>query len=312
LWAIGIFYSLKAAVFLVNAATLIFEGTMKAVSGVMWLWKKRTVAWNAIQKMAIGLQWAWNAAMLANPVGLIIAAIIALVAIAVVLYKKFDFVKDAVDGFVTFAWKALTGLWSMIKSGAIMLFDALTWPYRMAWDVLVSIWGGLGDWFGNIWEGVKEGFSTAWEWIQGIFNFDAWVESIKTVWGGLLSVLTAPFNLMIKGVNMIIKGLNSISIDIPDWVPIVGGKKFGFNFTELSYLKTGTEIGGVGDGTVAQLHEGETVLNARDSATLASAIDGGMDYNELAKSLASALSGLNLKTTATKEQLNIALTNTEG
>ena len=42
---------------------------------------------------------------------------------------------------------------------------------------------------------------------------------------------------MIKAVNFIIKAINKISFDVPDWVPVIGGKKFGFNLKEVSEVK---------------------------------------------------------------------------
>ena len=39
-----------------------------------------------------------------------------------------------------------------------------------------------------------------------------------------------------------IGGLNKLSFDIPDWIPIIGGKKFGFNIPtipEIPYLAKG-------------------------------------------------------------------------
>lgn len=41
-------------------------------------------------------------------------------------------------------------------------------------------------------------------------------------------------NAIIKGINSAIRTLNKLSFDIPDWVPELGGKKFGFNMKELS------------------------------------------------------------------------------
>ena len=50
----------------------------------------------------------------------------------------------------------------------------------------------------------------------------------------------------------------------------------------LMQLQTGTEIGGVKDGTIAQLHAGETVLNAKDSSILANAMGlGGLTVDDL-------------------------------
>lgn len=58
-------------------------------------------------------QWALNAAMSANPIGLIIAAIAGLVAIFVILFKKNE-------GFRNF----VLGAWEKIKEVAMAV-----WPY---------------------------------------------------------------------------------------------------------------------------------------------------------------------------------------
>lgn len=46
--------------------------------------------WNAATKAAAALQTAWNAAMAANPIGLIVIGVIALIAGLVLAYRKFD------------------------------------------------------------------------------------------------------------------------------------------------------------------------------------------------------------------------------
>ena len=43
-------------------------------------------------------------------------------------------------------------------------------------------------------------------------------------------------NGVIKCINFIISGLNTISFDVPDWVPVIGGKTFGFNIKQFSEI----------------------------------------------------------------------------
>jgi len=51
-----------------------------------------------------------------------------------------------------------------------------------------------------------------------------------------------PLNLIIDGINAVIRALNSISIDIPDWVPIFGGKTFGINIPLIPKLARGAIV----------------------------------------------------------------------
>lgn len=59
-------------------------------------------------------------------------------------------------------------------------------------------------------------------------------------------------NVIIDGVNGIIKGINKISFDIPDWVPVIGGGKFGFNIPLIPKLAKG---GVVDRATLAMIGE---------------------------------------------------------
>lgn len=59
-------------------------------------------------------------------------------------------------------------------------------------------------------------------------------------------------NVIIDGVNAIIKGINKINFDIPDWVPVIGGGKFGFNIPLIPKLAKG---GVVDRATLAMIGE---------------------------------------------------------
>ncbi|MDP4144163.1 MAG: phage tail tape measure protein [Bacillota bacterium] len=56
------------------------------------------LAWNTVVQVATGIQWLWNAALDANPIGLIIIAIAGVIAILVTLYEKSETFRKFVDG----------------------------------------------------------------------------------------------------------------------------------------------------------------------------------------------------------------------
>ncbi len=41
-------------------------------------------------------------------------------------------------------------------------------------------------------------------------------------------------NGVVNGINWVTRALNNLSFDVPDWVPGIGGSKFGFNIPQLS------------------------------------------------------------------------------
>lgn len=81
--------------------------------------------------------------------------------------------------------------------------------------------------------------------IKDIFVGDwsaAW-EDVKTIFGNafdaLVGLAKAPLNLIIGAINAVIGGLNSISVDIPDWVPGFGGETFGIDIPLIPKLAKG-------------------------------------------------------------------------
>lgn len=60
--------------------------------------------------------------------------------------------------------------------------------------------------------------------------WDAIKKTINTIIGGIEKLV----NFVISGINMMIKALNSLSFDVPDWVPVIGGQRFGFNLKTIS------------------------------------------------------------------------------
>ncbi len=90
------------------------------------------------------------------------------------------------------------------------------------------------------WEAIKSAFSGLGSFMEGVFQTAA--SAVKT-----------PLNAIIAMVNTVIQSLNSISVDVPSWVPKIGGQKFGFNIAEIPMLASG---GIVTSPTVAVVGEG--------------------------------------------------------
>lgn len=88
--------------------------------------------------------------------------------------------------------------------------------------------------------GVIEALGGVITFLTGVFTGDwerAW-DGIKSIfsgiWSGIASVLEGVLNACITGINFLIRQLNKVSIKVPDWVPAIGGKNFGFNVTEIA------------------------------------------------------------------------------
>ena len=82
---------------------------------------------------------------------------------------------------------------------------------------------------------LKQTFSGLVTFLDGLINLDIdkMLSGLKgMVSGALNTVLTivgSVINLIIRGLNWLIEKINSISFDVPDWVPGIGGKSWGPN-----------------------------------------------------------------------------------
>ena len=183
---------------------------------------------------AIGILSSAISFIVANPIVLLIAAIVALVTL---IATKGDQIKEILQKVDTFLKNVFTKDWTEqfgILGEGLNAFFAIVGE---VWDSIKTIFDGIIDFIRGVFTG---DWSRAWNGVKEIF---------KGVFDGLVAIAKAPINLiigiingLISGINLCIAGLNRISIKIPDWVPVFGGKNFGFNLSQLgkiAYLAQG-------------------------------------------------------------------------
>lgn len=175
---------------------------VQAVTTAIKLWQAAVVAYTVVQ-------WALNAAMTANPIGLVIAAIAALIAIIVLIVMNIDWFRGIWDTVWKWASDLITTVvdWIQEKWAHFwQAFDAALGILKSIWD---SVWGGVRDFFGTIinWIVTKaEGFGrTLRSVFDGIGNF------IGGVWDGIKSGFKSAINGVISFANGAIRGINAVS-----------------------------------------------------------------------------------------------------
>jgi len=137
-------------------------------------------------------------------------------------------------------------------------------------DILNSFLASAKNWY----EGVKKTFSGLITFVNGVFAGDwkkAWqgvVDIFKGVFQTISTVAKAPINAVIgalnsaiDGLNILIKGLNKLKIDIPKWVPGLGGKTFGMNITEIGKIPYLANGGILSSGTAVVGEKGAELLS---------------------------------------------------
>jgi len=193
---------------------------------------------------------ALKAAFVANPVGLIIAAIVAVIAIFVLLYKKCEWFRNGVNK----AWKAIkegfkaTWTWIKNKFHALMELGAKVWAkikeYKALFIPFIGIFVVLYqkcEWFRNgvnaVWKAIKNAFTNTWQWIKDKFN--ALLEIGSNAWNGLKSSATAIIDKIREAFSGFFDWINK------KWESL---KNFGSKLNPFNWFK--------GDGEVAQNYSG--------------------------------------------------------
>lgn len=198
----------------------------KVLVGIIGALTTGIIAYKVASTLAAVSQTALNVAMSLNPIGLVVAAIAALVAGFVILWKK-------CDGFRNF----LKAMWNGIKKVCSTIGNFFKDVFSKAWNGIKSVFSKVGGFFAGVWDLIKKPFLKAAEWFKGLFSNV--VDGIKFVFNKIVDIVKTPINWIIDGINTLIGGINKISFDIPDWVPFIGGGKFGFDIPEIPRLATG-------------------------------------------------------------------------
>ena len=81
-----------------------------------------------------------------------------------------------------------------------------------------------GDWE-KAWNGIKDIFKGIWEMM---------VSLVKTPVNLIIGVINGMIRGVVSGINLVVRAINSIKVDIPDWVPLIGGKHIGFHLSEIT------------------------------------------------------------------------------
>lgn len=143
---------------------------------------------------------------------------------------------DKINEILTAVGKGMELLWNVIYKPILQLMRG---GISTLLRYIVRIVGDMIDVFSGIVE-----------FVSGVFTGD-W----KKAWNGLVDIFKGAVNWIIdifEGVvNTIIDGINSISIDIPDWVPKIGGSHFGPNLARLEIPRLAT--GGITSGPTTAL-----------------------------------------------------------
>ena len=209
---------------------------IKLAAGVLGVTAALSPMLTALSGVATGISTVSSAIsfLCANPIVLLVAAIIALVALIAVKGDEIQAILTNLDSYIQGVFtKDWTQSFGVLGEG----MNAWQATIKSVWDNVMRIFNGIIDFIRGVFTG---NWDRAWKGVQNIFKgyFGQFVAIAKVPLNGVIALI----NGVIGGINRMVDSLNSISFDIPDWVPELGGRSFGLNLSHVGkvpYLANG-------------------------------------------------------------------------
>ncbi|MFF0295546.1 phage tail tape measure protein [Kitasatospora sp. NPDC004614] len=222
--------------------------TILVVQGATMAWTAAQQVWKGVQLASTAAQWLWNTAMSANPIGLIIIGVVALIAAIVLLWQHSEMFRDIVTGAFSAVWDGIKWGWDWVSRNWPLLLGILTGPIGMA------VWAIV-----HYWDDIKAGGIALWDWLSSL------PQRIANAFSSLGNIILAPFK---EGFNWVARAWNNsvgkLSFSVPDWVPSIGGNSL--SMPKIPMLAKGGHI--TGAGTVIVGEAGPEVLSLGSGATV--------------------------------------------
>lgn len=268
-----------------------------------------TKAWAAAQALL-------NFAMAANPLGIILVLLGALIGIIVVLWNNSAGFRDFV-----------IGAWAAIQNAFTVAINAIVTAAKVAWDLITVSFQSFVQFFVDRWNWAKDTFWAVIDFIVSVAtgawckitsSFGAAVQWVKDRWNGLLDIFRSVggffanigkgigegikngvksavnfviglINGLIKGINFLIRGINLVNpfSDIPN-VPSVPKLAKGGLVTDGGMAMVGER-----GRELVSLPAGARVTSNRDTESImAGSGGGGVHIDHLEVSFPGALNAM--------------------
>lgn len=186
-----------------------FAGVMTFINGAISNFE--TVAIGVLQKIA-----SWDSQGILQGLSNLTAGI---TAVQTLLKSDLSMVLwlGAISAGISAASSRIGDLFSALSS-ITAGFSAIGSASSRVWNAISNLWNGAANWFsGKI--------------LDPITSFT------KSTVNLLIGLLNAAVAAGAAAINAVGKILNVFSFSIPDWVPLLGGKRFGFSFPTITAPK---------------------------------------------------------------------------
>jgi len=250
-----------ASMFMMTLRTIAFVSIMGAYYTVIGLVRVATLLWT-------GVQWLLNAALLANPIGVVLVLVAALVGGFIWAWKNSETFRDIIMGVwagikIAFflGWAVVKGVFDFMVGGLRMVGGFFVWVWQTlikpTWDAFqigIAIGGAA---IGLTFTVIQFALETLRGWFWRI------VDGIGDKWNELRGKLARPINFMIETVfnNGILRAWNKVR----EWLP---GLPEVHRIAPIAEFALGGPVRGAGtptsDSIVAKVSRDEHIWTARE------------------------------------------------
>lgn len=201
----------------------------------------------------VGTAMSWLAA---NPIALVIGAIVAVVALIATKGDEIQALLQKLDDWLQGVFeKDWTELFGPVLGGIINgFFDNI----KIVWDMIKGVFDGIIDFIRGVFTG---DWDRAWNGVKGIFS---------SIMGGLAAVFKKPLNAIISMINTIIDGINWLIQQANALASI-----FGFSIGTIGHIPMLAEGGIVTKGSAIVGEAGPEMLTVNNGKAIVQPLGNG-------------------------------------
>lgn len=235
---------------------------LKSIGEAIAIVVSAIILWNGVQAILNGLMGLFT--IITSPITLIILAIIAAITAIILIIKNWGSISEWFQNLWEKITDKLQETWNNVKDFFVNTFNSIMDFFVNKWNAIKEffinlcisiylkqqeIWNSIKNCISNIINAIKTTISNVLNGIKNIWNncwnglkntvtsiFNGIWNTIKKVINSILGGIEGMANGVVNGVNLVIRTLNKLKFTIPDWVPGLGGKTFGFNLSEMNKI----------------------------------------------------------------------------
>ncbi|KSU22212.1 Phage tail length tape-measure protein [Lactococcus lactis subsp. lactis] len=193
----------------------VYQGILKGIALAQQAWAIATGVWSAVTSGATAIQMAFNAAIAANPIGMIVIAIMAVVAALVYFFTQTTAGKQIWQDFINWlknAWQGISSFFSGLWNGIVQIFNTTVTAIH---DFVVPI-------FNTIASGIQIAMNLIWSVIQIAWQLIK--VTIEFVVGGIIAYIKFGFNTLVSIIQFVMNIIKSVITTVWNFIsPFIMG-----------------------------------------------------------------------------------------